>query len=466
MGSDLSVDPFKIEADRIPVHLEKGRHRLLIRLELQQGGQMFFRARVGSEPQLAMIAYVQALAARQFPYTLNERMPEFFVMRDAILRRTTYETQIGFASIVCQMYDDQKGQAMDQMAVAALALHESNRSALAINALRLAVRRLEDGPEYQGRLSKIAELTRSLARALAAQGHFAEADLVLRDASTRDCVSRMDAASCTALRGTLRWELGMSRAAQPFFERCAREGRLSDDARQVVGPGLDWSRFYRPERVSVESSHEIQAQLDAVRRQLSGAPDDVEKAMRGLSDILRGSSNSLVKLSETPFEARFVGVREYVRTMLETLTPAQRDVYRKVAGEAAAQRLLRLGGNDPVGLEKTALEFPYTKEAQIALNRAGDAYCDRGRFAQAASIYLTLLRDSAQLENAATVCAKLAQAQAFNGQSTEAAATLKRLSGEFAGAQVKLKGTDQTGSAVAEQLKKQFEDTGHNHRAC
>ena len=237
---------------------------------------------------------------------------------------------------------------------------------------------------------------------------------------------------CLAWRGTLRWELGMSQAALPFFERCARMGRLPEEARQLVGPGLDWARFARPERVSFESSHDVQSLLDAVRRQLNGAPDDVEKAMRGLGEILRNTGNSLVKVSETPYAVRFVGVREYIRAMLEGMSAEQRGVYRKVVGDAAAQRLQRVADNDPAELERAALEFPFTLESQNALNRAGDLYFDRGRYGQAASIYATFLREQNRPEASALACAKLALAQAFDGQKVECEAALKRLETEFA----------------------------------
>ncbi len=460
VGRDLSADAYKIEADRIPLHLEKGRHRVLIRLEPPAEGVMLFRARIGAEPQLAMLLYVQALAARQFPVSMNDRTNELNVLREALTRRTTPETLVAYAQSVSQMYDDQKWFAVEQMIYAAQILRESNRDALAMKALREALTRLEDGPAFQGRSQKILEVARALARALVYEGETAAADAILAHAVNRHPSPASDAALCLAWRGTLRWELGMSQAALPFFERCARESRLPDEARQLSGPGLEWARFTRPERVSFESSHEVQALLDAVRRQLSGAPDDIEKAMRGLGEILRSTNNSMVKVSETPFAVRYVGVREYIRSMLESMTAEQRGVYRKVVGEAAAQRLQRVAEHDPAELEKAALEFPFTRESQNALNRAGDLYFDRGRYGQAASIYSTLLREPNQAESATLACAKLALADAFDGEKADCEAALKRLESEFAKTSVKIKGAAVTGVELAARLRKQIAGMG------
>ncbi len=459
-GRDLSADQFRIEADRIPLHLEKGRHRVLIRMELPNEGGVAIRARIGTEPHLAMLLYIQALCARQFPAGASERMGDLNVIRDTMARRTSSEALIAYSQAVSLMFDDQKWYALDQLTWAAQILHESNQDTQAVRALRVALRRLEDSPEYQGREAKIFEVARALARSLVHEGNVAAADVVLRDASNRYPLPRGESAHCVALRGTLRWELGMSQAAQPFFERCAREGRLPDEARSLVTPGLDWARNSRPERVTFESSRDVQALLDGVHRQLTGAPDDVEKAMRGLGEVLRSTGNSLVKVAETPYAVRYVGVREFIRTMLEAMSPEQRGEYRKVVGEAAAQRLLRVPANDPAELEKAALEFPYTKESQRALNRAGDLYFDRGRYGQAASIYLTMLREPGIIDSAAAVCAKLALSQALNGQAAEAEAAVKRLSAEFAGAPVQVKGEALTGAALAERLGKQIAGLG------
>ena len=456
VGRDMSADVYKIEADRIPLHLEKGRHRVLIRLEPPAEGATLFRARIGAEPQLAMLLYVQALAARQFPVSMNDRTNDLNQLREALSRRSTPEALVGYAQAVSQVYDDQKWFAVDQMIWAAQILRESNRDALAMKALREALTRLEDGPAFQGRSQKILEVSRALARALIYEGETAAADAILAQAVNRHPTPANEAALCLAWRGTLRWELGMSQAALPFFERCAREGRLPDEAKQLAGPGLEWARFTRPDRVTFESSHEVQALLDAVRRQLNGAPDDVEKAMRGLGEILRSTNNSMVKVSETPFAVRYVGVREYIRAMLDAMTAEQRGVYRKIVGEAAAQRLQRVADHDPAELEKAALEFPFTRESQAALNRAGDLYFDRGRYGQAASIYATLLREPNNAEAATLACSKLALAEAFDGEKAECAAALKRLETEFAKTSVKIKGAAVTGAEVAARLKTQI----------
>ncbi|MEI6233180.1 MAG: PQQ-binding-like beta-propeller repeat protein [Planctomycetota bacterium] len=456
VGDDLSTGVFRIEADRLPLHLEKGKHRLLIRIEPPTDGTCMFRARIGSEPHMAMLLAMCALTARNYPTSMAGLPGDLNAMRDGLNGRSNPGALMTFAQTVAQMYDDQKWFSLDQMTWAAQVLHEANFDVGSMRALRVALQRLEDGPDYQGRSKKVLEVSRALARALANDGAFAAADEVLSYAVNRYPNPPQDAALCLAWRGTLRWELGMSQAALPFFERCSRLGRLPDEARPLVGPGLEWARFARPERIAFESSRDVQSQLDALRRQLNGAPEDVEKAMRGLSEILLNTSNSLVKIAETPFAVRYVGVREFIRSMLDSMTPEQRATYRKVVGEAAAQKLQRVSSTNPLELEKVALEFPFTMESQNALSRAGDVYLDRGRYGQAASIFATFLREPSRPEAATLACGKLALAQAYDGQKLESESALKRLESEFAKVEVQVKGAPVTGAVLAERLRKQI----------
>lgn len=399
IGRELGPDEFRIEDDRFPLRLSQGKHRLLIRLEIPSDTPVQFRARIGAEPHLAMLLYIHALCAEQFPTTPMDRSGDLNVIRDAIARRIAPDAFLGYAENVCQVFDDQKSYAIEQIVWASNNLRDMNQDALAANALRGALRRLEDGPNYQGRSFRLIELSRALARALVHMGSTAAADSVLRDAANRYTLPAAESALCVAWRGALRRDLGMSQAALPFFERCAREGHLNDEARAIVGPGLEWARFQRPERVLVESSRDVQTQLDGVRRQLSGAPEDAEKAMRSLGEILRATSGSLVKTEESPFMARYVGAREHVRVLIGEFTAEQRALYEKVVGAAAAKHLLQVSKDDPAGLENAALEFPNTRESQSALNRAGNLYMDRGKYKQALSVFQTMLRESPGLKD-------------------------------------------------------------------
>lgn len=458
VGRELGPDEFRIEENRLALHLEKGQHRLLVKLELAPDSAAFFRARIGAEPHFAMLLYVQALCAEQFPVNPLDRQGDLNPIREALARRTAPGALLGFAEDLCLVYADQPLHGADQVAWCSTILRETNQESLAVGALRAVLRCLEDGPHFPGRGQKAIEVSRALARALVHMGSTAAADAVLRDAANRYVLPASESAQCIAWRGALRRDLGMSQAALPFFERCAREGNLNNESRQIVSPGLEWARFSRPERVLVDSSREVQSQLDGVRRQLAGAPEDAEKAMRALGEILRSNAGALVKIAESPFAARYVGVREYVSSLIESFSTEQRELYRKIVGEAAAQRLARVCPQDPAELESIALEFPHTRESQRALNRAGSLYLDRGRFGQAASLFQSLLREPLGVEAPALLQAKLAVALSLNGQSAESAAALEKLSAQVDAAHpLKLMGREfNSGSALIQRLKEQF----------
>ena len=150
VGRDLSNDTYKLEADRIPVHIEKGRHRLLIRLEPPAEGAYLFRARIGPEPQLAMMLYVNRMA-RNFPVSMADRSGDLNYFRDVLRDRSNPASILALAQTVCLMYDDQKWFALDQMTLGGADLHDANRDAESMQALREALKRLDDGPDYQGR---------------------------------------------------------------------------------------------------------------------------------------------------------------------------------------------------------------------------------------------------------------------------------------------------------------------------
>ena len=99
------------------------------------------------------------------------------------------------------MYDDQRSYAFDQLMWTSQILHDMGHDAQALLALRGALRRLEDGADYQGRGQKALELSRALARALVREGEIVAADIVLRDASNKHSLPAQDAALCVAWSG-------------------------------------------------------------------------------------------------------------------------------------------------------------------------------------------------------------------------------------------------------------------------
>ena len=227
VGRDLLADEYRLEADRLPVQLAAGRHRLLIKLELPPEGAVPFHARFSTQPHLAMQALLAALTVRQFQFGSWDRIQEFNQVRGSAERRLSAPALLRLAQSLALLSDDQHWVPVEELNWASALLHDMKEDAPAASAsaLRDALHTLEDYGER--RTDTLLSLSRAAAaRALISQGSLAQADELLRDFSERYPVPARDAAPSWAWRGALRCELGQGPDALPFFERCARVSRL------------------------------------------------------------------------------------------------------------------------------------------------------------------------------------------------------------------------------------------------
>lgn len=297
--------------------------------------------------------------------------------------------------------------------------------------------------------------------ALLAAGEAAAADRLLRDYAARFPFS-LNTGPALCLRGSLRQDYGLSRECQPFFERALREFKLDEQERREALRGLAYARNNRPEVAGVSVRHELQLQVDAVRRQLTGGDAaDIESAVRTVVSLMQVSGDSLLRVSDSLFTPRYAGVREYLRALLAHLGSEPLALYRACLEREAERRYQAAKAAGSVGdLEAVGWEYCLTPAAAKALNQAGNLYLDNGAYGLAAAVFRVLLRDyrsagstgvppvlssnergapgTAMLGNLseALITAKLARALLQDGQAAAAREALSRLrssagAGEF-----------------------------------
>jgi len=466
IGENSNVSGYRLEAERLKLQLAPGKHRLLLKIEAPPEGPFAFRARISNEPEVALHFLVQALVVRQFPRGLLERKREIQWTTEFTWARTPTDVPVAIGLSLNDLYGDNPWQRLDPIAWMLDKMRESGEYSLAAEISRSLLRQTEFSGWYGEKNRHVCDIATRYFFALVGDGRAGTADGVLRDVANRYPEITDAFFQAQTLRGSLRRDFGQSQGAQPFFEFVMRENPLSFKTQRNAVYGLEWARSYRPERLLLDTSHEVQATLDAIRRQLgAGGADDVEKAMRNINEILSSAPGSLSKVVDSPFYAQYVGVREYIRALLGSLPEATRDVYRKVVEVSSGQRLkTALLLSDVAALEVLANEFYYTPAALAARNRAGNLYMDRGQFAQAASMYQMLVREIREGDAQATAMAlaKLGRAQLADGQSAAVERTIERLRKEYGSAQIVCAGQQLTGAQLADRLKKDL-DTHKNN---
>ncbi|HYG78046.1 MAG TPA: PQQ-binding-like beta-propeller repeat protein [Planctomycetota bacterium] len=460
VGENTNVNGFRLENDRIKLQLSPGKHRLLLKLEAPVEGPFVFRARIGNEPEMAMHLLVQALTVRQFPRTLWDRRGELQWLMHFTWGKTTPDVPLKIADTISQLYADNSNARIEPMYWILDQLRNTGDQASANDELAGLIKRLEYGGWYSEKKRHVSDLYMRHFFSLVGEGRAAVADGVLRDVCNQYPDMSDAYFQALTLRGCLRRDFGMSQPAQPFFEEVLRGNSMALRNNRSAVLGLEWSRGYRPERLLLDTSHEVQAVLDAIRRQLgAAAADDIEKAMRNISEVLTSAPGALNKVVDSPFYSRYVGVREYIRALLGSLPESNRDVYRKVV-EAASKRRLKIATemNDAAALEVLANEFYFTPAAIAARNRAGNLYLERGQYARAASVFQTLQREvrTGDSPSAALLTAKIARALAADGQTAAAEKALERLKTQYGGEQVTYAGEKISGAALADKLKSAF----------
>jgi len=462
VGANLSNKGFRLEKNRLAVKLSPGKHKVMLKLESPANGPFNFRARLGAEPEVAMYLYVQAQTQLQLPRPLWERRRDLgWVARDFLPNKAGMSASVALYDTIVQAFSDSGGAGVEFCQWVSERYRESGDHDAMVSILRKGVARIEATADYQGRARQAADLRRRLAIALVAAGQVGAADGVLRELAYKYVDDREYYYSALSLRGSLRRDGGQSHTALPYFEEVVRDNTNAPAWDRQAWNGVDWARNFRPERLILETPHEVQATLEAVRRQLNaGGAEDIDRAMRNVNDVLQGAAGSLSRVVDSPFFARYVGVREYVRAMLEGLPQNSRDVYAKVVKEIAQRRIntaTALG--DAAALEMVANDFHSTPLAVESRKAAGNLYLDRGQFAQAVSSFQALLRGNGiSKPETALALVKLARAQTGNGQFAAAGRTLDRLKSEFGGEQVPFGGKPTAAASICDRLRQQVDE--------
>ena len=480
-GENISAEGYKLERDRVPLQLRKGKHRLLLKLEAPAQGPYAFRARLSNEPQLAIQLLVQALAQRNcatdkidgqasFPASIWDRRNDLDALRNIAHGKTNIQTTLAISDAISQVLGIEPEMYLWNTLAMCDQLKESGDQAQADTILEGMLSRAATGNrEALDYTRQNWEMVKKLAMGLASEGRMDDADTVLRDACNLWPEPLDQYLNALVMRGTLRRDVGQSQAALPFFERASRELPALWKASPAAVTGLEWARNFRPERLVFETSHEAQAALEAVRRQVgAGSVEDIERAMRNISALAEqtngqqnssGGGGTLSRVSESPFSSRYVGIREYIRALLASLPEATRDIYRKVTAASADEKLKRaIQSNQPSILEALASEFYFTPAAQWARNQAGNIYLDRGQYAQAANVFQLLLREPSLPGGPAraVVLGKLIRALTLDEQLSAARATIDQLKTRSGEEQVRYGGANIQGKTLAETLTRQL----------
>lgn len=152
---------------------------------------------------------------------------------------------------------------------------------------------------------------------------------------------------------------------------------------------------WKPEAAIVNTTYAAVETLRTAREELtSEEPAAVRRGVEKLSALVGEHAGEIVPLFEDfAFWPVYTGVRESVRRLLGGLTPKQRQAYLEEIGPRAEEQYARTSPTgDTAALLSLAGEYPYTKAAARALNRAGNLLLDRGETGRAASVFRRLLR--------------------------------------------------------------------------
>jgi len=296
-------------------------------------------------------------------------------------------------------------------------------------------------------------------------GNGATADELLREWIARN-PGHDSSGLALMYRGIQRMDAGMCDESLPFFLRAVREFPQNQRVREYSPACLSFVQSVRPLRHIYETNHEVQATLEAVRRQMGrGTPEDIERAIRNVGEVLRTAGEALVRVDDSPLYPRMVGAQEYVRSLLAAMSKDERDVYTKTVGSAADMQLKFAAASGEVQpLAALAEQFQYTPAAARALNRAGNLNLDRGAYAEAAALFSKLLQEYRGVEGVSEplLAAKLAKALSGAGQTAAAQEQLVRLAKDFGGAQISLGGASVSGGDLARTLQSRLGQSASN----
>ena len=295
-----------------------------------------------------------------------------------------------------------------------------------------------------------------------------QGSVTIADNALRDFIARYPnsdyAGTALVYRACIRQDYGFAEECRPYFERAMYEYPQNQRVMEFASQGLSFAQNFRAPRRLFETSHEIQSSLEAARRQLAaGNAGDVEKAVRNLSEVVRSGSGTLVRMSDGKVYTRHTGALEFIRQILAVLPPDLLAVYVKSVNKTSTENYNAANEiHNALGLEAVAGQFHFTPAAVLALNKSGNLKLDQGAYAEAASAFARLLKETHLSQSPtlladaglseAMIDAKLAHALLRADESAaahDAAAALQR---DHAGVALKVAGIQATGAEFAHRI--------------
>ena len=457
-------DWINVDGRRIPIDFPAGKHRLLIRLWPPGDDNFVFRGGFGIEPEMACNILRFAWLQREFP----DPRQYFMLWGDVVWWTNFGQNKVPppvfktFCEAFGIVYYGQEYRwhctytAYDY-------LKRSGMHSEAAAGFRWLLRRIETSPSYGEQLNQIWTVTWAACEALANSGETTAVDELLRDFIAMYPDYYAGTGFALVYRGILREDFAQTLSSRPFFERAIREYPQASDNFRFAAPGLAFAKKYMPDRPVYATSDEAQAAVDVgVRLMRTGDPADIEKAMSKFGELIRSGSDSLIRISDSPYYPRLVGIREFVRAFIAALNDDARDVYLKtVASSSDAALRSAADHKDIPALEAVAAEYHFTAAAVNALNLAGNLYLDRGDSLQAVSAFRALAQQNQSSSGVSgpMLAAKTARALFLSGQIASARAALAPFNGggEFAAQSFTLGGQTVTGAQFAQTLSQQID---------
>ena len=455
-------DWINIDQTRIPVDLTAGKHRLLLRLSAPGDDNFWFRGGIGTEPELACHLLRAAWLQREFPNPVHylDLWGDLWWMLNFSNGKVGPHVVRAFGEAIGMVYAT-TDRRWNCSYFSYDLLKRSGMQGEAANAYKYLLRRIETSPSFGDQLPQIWYCTQQIFDSLINSGETAAADEVLRDfiASYPDFYS--GTGNALVWRGLLRQDFTQTQSSRAFFERAIREYPQASDNFRFAPPGLSFSKKYSPDRLIYSTSDDAQAAVDVGTRLMrTGDPNDIERAMTKFGELIRTSTDSLIRISDSRYYPRLVGIREYVRAFIAALNDDARDVYLKTVSASSDQAFRAAAGHKDIpALEAVAAEYHYTPAAVQALNLAGNLYLDRGDALQAASAFraLALQNQAATGVSAPMLAAKTIRALVNSGQIAAARTTLERLTGELGSQSFTVGGQNTTAAQYASVLGREID---------
>ncbi|HYF52415.1 MAG TPA: PQQ-binding-like beta-propeller repeat protein [Planctomycetota bacterium] len=461
-----SEDWFRLDNNRIPIKLTPGKHRLLLKLVCPADDPFTARVRISDEPELGLNILRIAWLQREFPEISRyfQWHGDLWWLQTFLRWKTNAESIYTFGDAMATLYCAHSDMRWNYVSYSVDRLIEYGEYGDAAEAYRSFLLRLQTWAETPDRVAQISYVCTQLYNALANQGETAAGDDVLRTFIARYPDFYQGTGAALINRGILRQDFGIGQPSRPYFERAIREYPNADHNYRFAGGGLAFARTHLPERLQFESANDVQTAIEAATRQMkSGNAQDVERAMRNLGEAIRNGAGGTIRISDSRIAPLYVGVREYFRALLATLSDEMRGVYLKTVADVSNQRYQRAAEiNSVAGLEAVAGEYHYTPAAAMAINRAGNLYLDRGAWAQAATAFKYLLQEYKGVEgfNEPLVAAKYARALLLDQQHAAAKIAAEVLAKDYAGKTVTVAGENVPVSQFAQKIIDQASKAG------